>query len=535
MSLLIFLSFFGFGILLGSSPEDLIKRSAVPSPIPSRSRRSKRQGMDYNSKSGTVHDGENHDDANDPEDEFQSQLWTYSVWIAAIPLLYYGYYKAAFCFVTIGLLYVFQSSFIQQKVPLIDKYKIKYNIYSSEDVMKDICALHNKQLSDVDDEKVGPPLFREILIVAFTALAKKYNQIHEAKKRQQKQQSKLSADAFREMNQKYNVVLEHLAVQYQDLLHSIVFVSQIQEQQPSTISNTTAKNDNATSTWNDGTGDEVISAALALLALISKQSIVRQRYNRIQGMEVLKVATSPLHPLQLEFDHSILNSIDLALLRAKNYSKGTDGDDETKDRVAAELQRKACLFIGALADDNTDTNDSHSQPPTQLLSIQIGQQGGIQTILNAISWYQYHVEVVNWGLWSIFILCYENTINQTIFLQLDGIPIMIQAMNNCFQENDTKSVVDVARHGTALIFDLLREQNKDSHNGICTIDRWKVRNIALSAGLHECIVQAMTISIMNPNNTNMDIFVMGREILVGTNYQGSIPEPPMTLIPSSSS
>jgi hypothetical protein len=475
-----------------------------------------------------INDDHDHD-ANDPEDEFQSQMWTYSVWIATIPLLYYGYYKAAFCFVTIGLMYIFQSSFVQQKVPLIDQYKIKYNIYSPEDVINDLCILYKRQIADDVDEKVEPFSLREIAIVAFTALAKKYNQIHEAQKSRQHQKSKLSADATMDTNQRYVDRLQRLATQYQDLLHAIVFVAQ----QPSAAVHPTATSNNTNTAINLQRDDEVISAALALLALISKQSCVRQRYHRIQGTETPKGTNPSLQNHYLDFDH-IFNGIDAALLRAK------DGIDETKDRISAELQRKACLFIGAIADDtdkNDDSNKSNSRQPKQSLSIQIGQQGGIQTILNAIAWYQYHVEVINWGLWSIFILCYENSMNQMIFVQLDGIPIMMQAMKNCFNENDTKSVVDVARHGTAILFDLLREQDADNPNvGTNTnIDRWKVRNIALSVGLHECIVQAMTISILHPNNTNMDIFVMGREILVGTNYQGPIPEPPMTLIPSSSS
>ena len=239
--------------------------------------------------------------------------------------------------------------------------------------------------------------------------------------------------------------------------------------------------------------------------------------------------------LSLDFEQ-ILHCINAALLRAKNYGKNSKDDDgETKDHIAAELQRKACLFIGAISDGSDRSSSDNDDQPKQSLSIQIGQQGGIQTILNALSWYQYHVEVVNWGLWALFVMCYENTSNQVIFIQLNGIPIMIQSMRNCFDtdENDTKSVVDVARHGTAILFDLLREQADSTSTMVKGIDRWKVRNIALSAGLHECIVQAMTISIAHLKD-NMDIFVMGREILVGTNYQGSIPEPPMTLIPSSS-
>jgi hypothetical protein len=473
-------------------------------------------------------------DANDPEDEIESQLWTYSVWIAAIPLLYYGYYKAAFCFIAIGLLYIFQSSFIQQKVPLIDQYKIKYNIYSPGDVINDLYTLQNKQNTDADDVNEERLLFRDVAIVAFTALAKKYNQILETQSKYQHQtfNSDVDTTARESRNQKYDDALQHLAIQYQDLIHTIVFVIP----KPSAVNNATATTSMNDSNSISDTDDEVVSAALALLALISKKSSVRQRYHRIQGIEVLKETKSLQHPYY-DFD-DILHCIDAALLRAKEY----DTEDETKDRIAAELQRKACLFIGAIADD-TDNNDNKSnknsiiQLSKQSLSIQIGEQGGIQTILNALAWYQYHVEVINWGLWSIFILCYDNTTNQMIFIQLDGIPVILQAMKNCFNDTDTQSaVVDVARHGTAILFDLLRESDReDNQNGNHPkIDRWKVRNVALSAGLHDCIVKAMTISIHHPQNRNMDIFVMGREILVGTNYQGSIPEPSMTLIPSSS-
>ena len=485
--------------------------------------------MDQINKANNDHD--DHDDHDDAEVEFQSRLWTLSVWVAAIPLMYYGYYKAALCFITVGFMYLFQSYLVRRKVPLVDQYKIKYDVYTPDDVIKDIYSLHQKvylnqlegSTGDVTSENIGPASFREISVIALSALAKKYNQIPERQKRQTQQQPTLSVDAMREINQKYCDFLQHLAVQYQDLIHAILFV-----EQPRTT------HANSASTTNDvsagGDDDELISATLALLALISKQSVVRLRYHRIQVVE-----SSTATKLSLDFEQ-ILHCINAALLRAKNYGKNSKDDDgETKDHIAAELQRKACLFIGAISDGSDRSSSDNDDQPKQSLSIQIGQQGGIQTILNALSWYQYHVEVVNWGLWALFVMCYENTSNQVIFIQLNGIPIMIQSMRNCFDtdENDTKSVVDVARHGPAILFDLLREQADSTSTMVKGIDRWKVRNIALSAGLHECIVQAMTISIAHLKD-NMDIFVMGREILVGTNYQGSIPEPPMTLIPSSS-
>jgi hypothetical protein len=60
---------------------------------------------------------------------------------------------------------------------------------------------------------------------------------------------------------------------------------------------------------------------------------------------------------------------------------------------------------------------------------------------------------------------------------------------------------------------LLREARGDKLSNVA-----QVRNLALAAGLHDVLVNAM-----NQFESSMDIVMMGQEMLVATNYQGDIP------------
>lgn len=224
--------------------------------------------------------------------------------------------------------------------------------------------------------------------------------------------------------------------------------------------------------------DEIVQVAIALLALIAKDEGVRERH-------------------LFEADKFGLD-LPIRCMRAA-LERAQDLDDHRMEQTAAELQRKGCLCLGALSSSNPE------------LAKQIVQEGGLEAILDAISWFRYHSEVANWGLWAIFNICYEDYANKMALVQFNGVAVSIEAMRNC-----PKSV-HVARHATAILFDLMRDDDERPSHG--KLDVWKIRSAALDEGLHDGILNAMESFF-----DQMDIMMMGQEILVGTGFKGNIPQ-----------
>lgn len=220
--------------------------------------------------------------------------------------------------------------------------------------------------------------------------------------------------------------------------------------------------------------DEAVAAAISLNALVAKDEQVRERH---------------LHEADVYGFNVPIDAMKSALKRGKDVTV------EKEERLSAELQRKACLMLGALAD-----NDSE-------IAAKIVEEGGLEAILDALQWYRFHEAVVNWGLWAVFVLCYEHAGNKQELIRLSGIPAVCLVMKN------NPDALEVSRHGTAILFDLLRDAHDDSLSRVA-----QVRKIALNAGLHDVLVNAM-----NEFDTSMEIVMMGQEMLVATGYQGEIP------------
>lgn len=87
----------------------------------------------------------------------------------------------------------------------------------------------------------------------------------------------------------------------------------------------------------------------------------------------------------------------------------------------------------------------------------------------------------------------------------------------CQSMKSVPDSLEVARHGTAILFDILRatQITEDSQ-----FDPWEVRRLAMAAGLHDVIYNAMI-----EHSEAVDIMMMGQEILIGTDFPGQIPEP----------
>lgn len=239
--------------------------------------------------------------------------------------------------------------------------------------------------------------------------------------------------------------------------------------------------------------DGVVAGAISLLALIGKQEVVRERHMQQEyGLNV---------PMQC-----IREALERAKVHAQEEeSQERDGYLQFNDmpiaQQHAELQRKACLWLGALAGDN-GLNDL------------VLQEGGLPILLNAASWYRNHSEVVCWALWALFELCQDNVKRKAALVEQNGVTIILQAMETTVTES-----VEVARHGLAIVFDIMRTDPQDFVvlDGPL-IDMYKVKHAALNAGIHDICLSAMK---SYPDKT--EIMMLGQALLVGTNYSGEIP------------
>jgi hypothetical protein len=273
--------------------------------------------------------------------------------------------------------------------------------------------------------------------------------------------------------------------------------------------------------------DEAASSSLALLALVAKNDAVRSHFikptdissddkkhtsskssnddKNNESKKNIKSAT----PLKTCIE-AMKESLERTKRRTKpssnngEASKTQEDDDSGTDTAtvieqrAADLQRKGCLLLGALADD-------HPEVATNVVG-----DGGLEAILAAVDWFRLHEDVCNWGLWAIFVLCYSHMQNKHVLIQEGGLERVCRIMK------DIPESMEVQRHGVAILFDVLREAPTQSSNvqGVA-----KVRLVALNAGLHEALVSGMTA-----HPFNIEIHMMSLQMLAATGFQGEVPE-----------
>jgi hypothetical protein len=224
---------------------------------------------------------------------------------------------------------------------------------------------------------------------------------------------------------------------------------------------------------------EIVAGAISLLALLANDINIRKRYKYQSNEYGLKI---PIQALK------------------KVLSKAKTETDETAEELLAETLRKGCLYLGAVCNDDTELG----------LAEKIAEEDGLELLLDTGNWFRLHQDVANWALWALFTLCFDRTCIKVQFVRLRGISTICELMKN----NPTN--LEVNRHGVALLFDLLRE-NQGVVDGF-RWDPWEVRKVALNSGLHDVIV-----SCMNEFSDSKDIMMMGQEMLIGTAYQGKIP------------
>lgn len=225
--------------------------------------------------------------------------------------------------------------------------------------------------------------------------------------------------------------------------------------------------------------DQVVAGSISLLALVAKNSKVRERF---------------VHQADVYSLNRPIAVLKRVLQRAR------EEEEETKEAYLAEILRKGCLFLGAICNDGEDLG---------LPSI-IVSEGGLVLILDTANWFRLHEDVANWALWAIFTLCYESLSIKAELVRSQGIQVICRLMEN------NPTCQEVNRHGTALLFDLMRENHEEN---TVTWNPWEIRKIAIASGLHNLVLSAM-----NEFSESMDIMMMGQEILIGTGYRGDVPK-----------
>jgi hypothetical protein len=393
-------------------------------------------------KNGLSGNGDEDDD-DDREEANATSIWMISTGVASLAMVWAG--KVWFA----GILAVLWALFglsgrLMKPLSVAEKKAIEYNMWSAEDCYAAAVVQHQTPLDDVAK------------LALLGALSKKYHRCclvvkdDFAKKKEEQHQSVNPANGSNSTSSLLSR-REEVALICHNAAHEIIRQQeqegdedQRRQQQPV---------------------EQVLDAALALLALVATEPLVRRRYGADDGQGV-EIVIQLLHR---------------ARLRAKQYR-----EPEMEQR-AAELQRKGCLLLGALANNTRNaaaaaTSTARNGSGVVMLennnSCSLGQlilvKGGMQCIVDAMAWFRCHEHVANWALWAIFTLLYDhpedddqsspssslpstttntNTTAIQHLLNANGGPVILAALENCGHH------VDVARHGMAIIYHLVVAQN----------------------------------------------------------------------------
>jgi hypothetical protein len=442
-----------------------------------------------------------------------------------------------------------------RKVPWQDKLEIRFNVMEAQDVVREMVDWErrmvrlneaSKDAASTSDREQGNQQNDEIdslahrrqrlrergmltIRVGLSALAKKYG--HAQQRRKQRRMSRNQHERVNRSSNRNNqtkaqrdadvgdddgmelLCQEAAYVGFRTVLHFKCGASSKPSAEPSpSLSPPTNSAPDMVA---------IASLSLSLLALVAKHPDVQERcafqadkYGLDLPIGCLNLALDCAKVLPSgESTHSESSRVAAAV----NPVHEDDKDGWELEQRHAELQRKGCLLLGALCGGGGGAGGgagaAQASCPRDMATL-VAQEGGVQAILNALDYFRYHSDVANWALWALFTLCYESPAHRRAILELHGIPVVLRAMRNC------PDSVEVARHGTALLFDLMRQEEGDD-GGVPAVSRsdvvdvWKVRKAAVDAGLHPVLVQALKSHV-----DEADIAMMSREMLVGTNYQG---------------
>uniref|UniRef100_A0A7S3Q7G3 Uncharacterized protein n=2 Tax=Chaetoceros debilis TaxID=122233 RepID=A0A7S3Q7G3_9STRA len=332
--------------------------------------------------------------------------------------------------------------------------------------------------------------------------------------------------------------------------------------------------------------DAIYSAAIALLALTAKNPSVQHRSISnpdVYGIQI--VIDIMVHSLKRAKADANSNSNDNS---NNNNNKNRSGEKKNYERVekesiAAELQRKACLYLGAISDGNSAM--AHAIGVGSESGSKKSSMGGLEAILQSMLWFRYHGEVINWALWALFILCYDESgteddktstkssgkngehgngdnmnvgkTNQNLLVRMDGIDKICTVMRNILHDlqkdndddsgdcnaddNDLRKAAatrsarmaqkenakEVSRHGLSLLFDILRQ--RQNFENIPTYMRNKYDNDAELDAMHirrialNAGLHDVLKHAMVECSDVSDIMMMGQQMLICTGYKGDVP------------
>jgi len=216
---------------------------------------------------------------------------------------------------------------------------------------------------------------------------------------------------------------------------------------------------------------------------------------------------------------------------------GENSDAEEREQISAELQRKACIYLGAVAEmDRGKHGDegigggrgSSNYEHSVRNATSIVDNGGMEAILETLMWFRFHVHVANWALWALFNICYDHGENKKELIKLNGVDCVCTVLKCIMNDLEEQTKVDedhsgtdydwqevtmqAVQHGIAILFDTMRYDDGNYENRSATNAmqlRVVQRRVALNAGMLEVVKSATR---MFPKST--EIVLMGQQMLV---------------------
>jgi len=294
---------------------------------------------------------------------------------------------------------------------------------------------------------------------------------------------------------------------------------------------------------NHNDNDEVVSASFSLLAKVASSTTS---------------TTTPLRPnesTKLEMNRDGCDGLDVpidSMRRALQRTKGMthyctssgccgeggageegvwDSDAEEREQLSAELQRKACIYLGAVAEmDRVESvdgginsgigNRKNDYGKSVRTATSIVDNGGMEAILETLMWFRFHVHVANWALWALFNICYDHGGNKKELIRLNGIDCICTVLNCIMKDLEEEQIEDqgdnewkevkmlAVQHGIAILFDTMRYDETMNANNAMQV-RVVHRRVAINVGMLE-VVRTATRTF--PKST--EIVLMGQQMLV---------------------
>ena len=131
-------------------------------------------------------------------------------------------------------------------------------------------------------------------------------------------------------------------------------------------------------------------------AMLALKSFPNQEKIILLAMTLLSLHSSDNSQFLLEQISNDLQFIIHIMNSSLSHAKAIDEPLERDERLSAEIQKRGCLFLGGLAE-----NDDVARQAIEM--------GGLDAIIDSLRWYRYHSGVCKWGLWAVFHLCYDRS------------------------------------------------------------------------------------------------------------------------------